>query len=210
MQDNDDEKDIKQSDGSSGQDAPTCRCPHPCHLLGIPAKLHQHTDHVRVRSDGFNLSPHAIGPVGISRIPGVLQQCTSLVFLDLGDNECSTYGGVARLVRVLSQCAGLTCLNLSSNYIGRDGSEILTGLMAQCTALTHLDLSDTEIGREGGERFARVLVKCTTLSLLDLSCNGIGDVGKGRIRASCRGPVHRLVPTRSKRNRKMLTERCSP
>ena len=33
LQDNDAEKDLKQSDGGSGQDAPDCRCVHEYHLL---------------------------------------------------------------------------------------------------------------------------------------------------------------------------------
>jgi hypothetical protein len=50
--------DLKQSDGASGQDVPAFRCAHAWYLLGMSAKLHQHTDHVRARRDGFNLSLH--------------------------------------------------------------------------------------------------------------------------------------------------------
>ena len=51
----------------------------------------------------LDLYVNDIGPAGKSSIVGVLPQCTALVFLDLGDNECSAYGGVVRFVRVLTQ-----------------------------------------------------------------------------------------------------------
>ena len=57
-QDDHDEKDLKESERASGQDAPVCRCALAHHLLGLQTKHHQRPHHERAHSDGFNLSSH--------------------------------------------------------------------------------------------------------------------------------------------------------
>ena len=99
-----------------------------------------------------------------------------LTHLELDSNSLGSEG-VSRLAGVLTECTSLRHLGLSANSLEDDGAENVARFVHQCPALRTLDLQHNVIGCHVAGSLARVLVVCTALTKLDLAFNCIADCG---------------------------------
>ena len=91
------------------------------HTDRAPESLTEMLQGVIGRSAGWlthlQLDRNSLGSEGVSRLAGVLAECTSLRYLGLGANSVQD-DGVENVARVLHQCPALRTLDLQYNHIG--------------------------------------------------------------------------------------------
>jgi hypothetical protein len=163
------------------------------HTDRAPESLTEMLQGVIGRSAGWlthvDLDGNSFGSEGVSRLAGVLAECTSLRYLGLGANSVQD-DGVENVARVLHQCPALRTLDLH-NLIGCHGAGGLARVLVVCTALTKLDLAFNCIADCGAENIAAVLGECPPLGYLylDLQENEIGPEHCRRLSAFCTGTL---------------------
>ena len=106
----------------------------------------------------------------------VLQQCTSIVTLDLGSDsaeELYMYGNqIAKLAAILPQLPKLRNLYLNENEI-EQGTRELLNVLPQCTSLSRLDLSENYLCTKDMEDLMNSMQRCTHIKELIIDNNHV-------------------------------------
>ena len=120
-----------------------------------------------------DLSSTEIKDAGAAAISVVLENNSSLTYLDLSSNKIYSDGAF----KALTANSSLTHLDLSGNSIGDDGASSLSTALTANSTPTYLDLSKNWIGNGVAFSLSTALTANSSLTHLDLSANRIGDDG---------------------------------
>jgi Ran GTPase-activating protein (RanGAP) involved in mRNA processing and transport len=127
-----------------------------------------------IKLQKLNISNNYIGPKELDILAEILVNNTTLISLNLANNNIINKG-IIYLVKVLSSMNNqvLQELIISNNCIGQEGAIEIAKVIPKCTSLTSLNLSSNCIGLEGFMCLSRVQSQNTTLTSLNLQNNNI-------------------------------------
>jgi Ran GTPase-activating protein (RanGAP) involved in mRNA processing and transport len=128
----------------------------------------------KIKLQKLNISNNYIGPKELEILAKILVNNTTLISLNLANNNIINKG-IIYLVEMLSSMNNqiLQELIISNNCIEQKGAIEIAKVIHNCTSLTSLDLSNNCIGHEGFMCLSRVQSQNSTLTSLNLNHNNI-------------------------------------
>ncbi|XP_037359716.1 leucine-rich repeat-containing protein 74A [Talpa occidentalis] len=125
----------------------------------------------------MNLNHHGLGPEGIKAIAIALVSNTSVVTLEVADNNIMAKG-VLSLMEMLRENYYIQEMNISENDLGFEGARIISAFLQRNTSsLTSLQLSGNNFKEESAEQLCQALSTNHQIKSLDLSHNQLSDKG---------------------------------
>ncbi|XP_007530216.2 leucine-rich repeat-containing protein 74A isoform X2 [Erinaceus europaeus] len=143
-----------------------------CRLVGVVPVSH----FLRNMDEAYvNLNHHGLGPNGIKAIAIALVSNTTVITLEVADNNILDKGAMS-LVEMLQENYYLQELNMSENNLGFEGAKVISQfLQRNTTSLLNLQLSGNNFKDNCAELLCHALSFNYHIKILDLSYNQFSD-----------------------------------